>query len=75
VSSSFGGRVSPMTAKLSVDRVPPPGPIPELPDELLVELALLVELVLLVELDELPEQEHGPLASVTHCASQLLSQQ
>jgi hypothetical protein len=89
VSSSFGGRVSPTMAKLSVESVPPPGPmVPTLPDDELLLLAALLELEL--ELDapdellleapaelELPEQARAQsaTASVTHCASHIVEQQ
>jgi hypothetical protein len=77
VSSSDGGRVSPTTAKLSVEMVPPLGPTaPELEDEL--DALVLEELVELV-VDELELPPHVvpqmDVTSPTQVLSQLVLQQ
>jgi hypothetical protein len=64
VSSSFGGRVSPTIAKLSVDRGPPVD----------VVLDALVLDDVLDELLPLHEGPHADMASVTHWLSQVLEQ-
>jgi hypothetical protein len=75
VSSSVGGRVSPMMAKLSEEMVPPPGPtLPELEDEL--DALVVDELDAVVDelLDELEVPEHfSPQIEVTS-PTQVVSQ-
>ena len=77
VSSSLGGRVSPTMAKLSVERVPPPGPTPEPLEPLeLLEMELLdVVDVLELELLDVDPHPQGVAASPTHCESQVVLQQ
>ena len=91
VSSSLGGRVSPTMAKLSVERVPPPGPTPEpleplellelelldVVDVLELELLELLDVVDVLELELLDVDPHpqGVAASPTHCESQVVLQQ
>src|SRR5579862_6652675 len=81
VSSSVAGRVSPTMAKLRLASVPPPGPNPVVPEEL-VELVVvlvveLVELVLEVVLEVVPPHipPQSDPASVTHIESHWLLQQ
>lgn len=72
-----GGRVSPTMAKLSVARVPPPGPTPTGPPLELLEVELLALELLDVALLELPEHgcEQIEETSPTHIASQVVAQQ